>query len=159
MEWDLGHWQLDLSISQERYIMQELLHFAENEPGQNVVLCVYQDEPFDIPVSWIDKVPVTGCISFFYVRTKQTNEKCLQYGSFDKQSVRGCAPMPKHYPAKFKVPTVPDGFSPVCLGLLTLLLCFWHRCRLLLDILANSKTPTKIFIPAYSNSYFILVGR
>ena len=75
----VGYWELDLAQSDDRYIMQELLfqsvseHPTESTLGdlRNFVDCEYSGSPFDIPMSWVtQRVPRTGQISFFFVRTK-----------------------------------------------------------------------------------------
>jgi hypothetical protein len=105
----VGFWKLNLALNDERYIMQELLHFAAEEKGQNLTDCEYNGVPFEIPISWTyDEVPRMGQISLFYVRTAVTNSRMRTGGP----NMRGLAPSPKQYPPNFVVPSVPEHFQP-----------------------------------------------
>ena len=109
----VGYWRLDLTLNDERYIMQELLQLATDEQGQNLVDCEYNGVPFDIPASWAEtEVPRTGEISLFYVRTQQVNSRILAGGLPAGRFVRGLAPQPQQYPPNFIVPSVPVDFCP-----------------------------------------------
>ena len=76
-------YELDLERSAERFVMQELLHLASVEPGDNIVDCTYQGIDYTVPAGWLKDVPKTGVISFYYCREQRVIEKVFQSGSWD----------------------------------------------------------------------------
>jgi Ran GTPase-activating protein (RanGAP) involved in mRNA processing and transport len=59
----VNFYELDLAEAAQRYVMQELLHIAVLEDGENVVELQYQGCDYKIPASWISDVPRSGTIS------------------------------------------------------------------------------------------------
>jgi len=107
-----------LSTADERYLMQELLHLAESEPGENILDCEFNSIPFDIPHTWVcAKVPHQGIICFIYARCNASNLKSLALGSTDGKPLRGHAPRPSQFPPKFSLPCLPDTCSLVSLAI------------------------------------------
>ena len=76
-------YELDLERAPERFVMQELLHLASVEPGDNMVECTYQGIDFTVPAGWLKEVPRTGVIILYYCREQATIEKIFRTGSWD----------------------------------------------------------------------------
>ena len=76
-------YELDLERPAERFVMQELLHLAAIEPGDNIFDCTYQEIDFTPPAGWLKDVPKSGVISFYYCREQQVIEKIFATGSWD----------------------------------------------------------------------------
>ncbi len=76
-------YELDLERCPERFVMQELLHLASTEPGDNIIDCTYQGIDFTVPAGWLKDVPKSGVISFYYCREQQVIEKIFMTGSWD----------------------------------------------------------------------------
>jgi Ran GTPase-activating protein (RanGAP) involved in mRNA processing and transport len=70
----VNYYELDLADAAQRYVMQELLHIAVSEEGENFVEFQYQGCDYKMPASWVSEVPQTGKISLFYTRTKKVIE-------------------------------------------------------------------------------------
>jgi hypothetical protein len=76
-------YELDLERSAERFVMQELLHLASVEPGDNIIDCTYHGMDYTVPAGWLKEVPKSGVISFYYCREQQVIEKIFKSGSWD----------------------------------------------------------------------------
>ena len=46
----VGYHELDLAVTEERFVAQELVHLAMVEPGENMVDCQYNGVDFPLPV-------------------------------------------------------------------------------------------------------------
>ena len=79
-------YELDLERPVDRFVMQELLHLATVEPGDNIVDCMYQGIDFSVPAGWLKSVPKQGVISFYYCREQEVIEKIFATGSWDSSS-------------------------------------------------------------------------
>jgi len=79
----VDYYELDLSRSSHRWVMQELLHLAAVEPGNNVVECTLEGIDFDVPAGWLKDVPRRGTISFYYCREQRVIEQCFKRGSWE----------------------------------------------------------------------------
>ena len=78
----VGFYELDLARSTDRFVMQELLHLASVEPGDNIVDCTYQGIDYTVGATWIKDVPNSGVISLYYCREQQVIEKVFTDGSW-----------------------------------------------------------------------------
>jgi hypothetical protein len=78
----VGFYELDLARSTDRFVMQELLHLASIEPGNNIVDCTYQGIDYTVGAAWIKDVPNSGVISLYYCREQQVIEKVFTDGSW-----------------------------------------------------------------------------
>ena len=105
----IGWWVLDLEEEEERLIMQELVHLAYYEPGNNIVECAMDDCPFDVPRDWLLNVPRRGRISLFYCRTEAVAMKCLQFGSWNADLSDEPFVSAATYPPNFQVATYAEG--------------------------------------------------
>ena len=76
-------YELDLEQPPERFVMQELLHLASVEPGDNMYDCTYAGIDFTVPAGWLKDVPRTGIIVLYYCREQQVIEKIFRAGSWD----------------------------------------------------------------------------
>ena len=97
----VNYYELDLANASQRYVLQELLHIAVFEEGENIVQLQYQGCDYKMPASWINEVPRTGNISLFYARTKQVIKDVMEKGSCDARK----HPNPLHHEKYFP----PDG--------------------------------------------------
>ena len=122
----VGNWDLDLSMPDQRFILQELLYQSVKTPqsskclgsadraGRNMIDCEYNGSPYAIPKSWLDgRVPRDGRISFFYGRSKESNDKSISLGSrfYDFRS-KTPPPCKETFPPNFTLPSVPADFVP-----------------------------------------------
>jgi hypothetical protein len=81
----VGFYELDLAQSTDRFVMQELLHLASTEPGENIVNCTYRGIDYTIGAAWIKDVPNTGIISLYYCRQQHVIEKVFTDGSWGSE--------------------------------------------------------------------------
>ena len=81
----VDYYELDLARSSHRWVMQELLHLAAVEPGNNVVECTLEGIDFDVPAGWLRDVPRRGSISFYYCREQRVIEQCFKHGSWESE--------------------------------------------------------------------------
>ena len=66
----VGFWDLDLAISGERFMFQELYHLAIHEPGQSIVTPSMNGVDTVIPDTWVSGgVPEHGKVALFFVRS------------------------------------------------------------------------------------------
>ena len=79
----VDYYELDLSRPSQRWVMQELIHLAAIEPGNNVVECTIEGIDFEPPASWLKNVPKKGHVSFYYCREQKVIEECFVKGSWD----------------------------------------------------------------------------
>jgi len=49
----VDYYELDLARQSHRWVMQELLHLAAVEPGNNMVECSLEGIDFDVPAGWL----------------------------------------------------------------------------------------------------------
>ena len=80
----VNFYELNLESNEDRFVMQELLHLASTETGNNMIDCTYQGIDFTVPAGWLKDVPKSGVISFYYCREQQVIEKIFTTGSWDK---------------------------------------------------------------------------
>ena len=79
----VAYYELDLGLPEHRWVAQELVHLAMEEPGENMVECQYNGMDFPLPVGWGVEVPKKGAFAFYYCREQQVIEKVLINGSYD----------------------------------------------------------------------------
>jgi hypothetical protein len=94
----VDYYELDLARSSHRWVMQEILHLAKVEPGNNVVECSLEGVDFDIPAGWLKDVPRKGKISFYYCREQRVIEACFKSGSWESDGpclccIHHCEPL------------------------------------------------------------------
>jgi hypothetical protein len=68
----VDYYELELSNHPERAIMQDIVHLAIVEPGQNCMNETYNDMDFPIPSTWSKEVPRKGLFTCFYCREQDT---------------------------------------------------------------------------------------
>jgi len=68
----IDYYELELSNHAERAIMQDIVHLAIVEPGQNCMNETYNDMDFPIPSTWQKEVPRKGLFTCFYCREQDT---------------------------------------------------------------------------------------
>jgi hypothetical protein len=79
----VNHYELDLSNAAQRYVLQELVHIAFFEAGENCVQLQYQGCDYKMPASWVSQLPNTGQVSLFYARTAEVIDEVMKKGSCD----------------------------------------------------------------------------
>lgn len=68
----VDYYELDLAIPDERFVVQELVHLATSEPGENCVSETLEGIDFAMPAAWVIEVPKKGLYTTFYCREKAT---------------------------------------------------------------------------------------
>jgi len=94
----VNYYELDLANASQRYVLQELLHIAVFEEGENIVQLQYQGCDYKMPASWINEVPRTGNISLFYARTKDVIKEVMEKGSCDARKHANPLHHEKYFP-------------------------------------------------------------
>jgi hypothetical protein len=79
----VDYYELDLARAAERFVMQELLHLASVEPGDNMLDGTYQGIDFTVPAGWLKDVPRTGVISLYYCREQRVIERVFAAGAWE----------------------------------------------------------------------------
>ena len=98
-EMAVNYYELDLANKSERWIMQELVHLAIAEPGQNCMNETYNDMDFPIPSTWSKEVPRKGVFTCYYCREQDTiNKICTKANERHAGSV----------PVDVKIPALVD---------------------------------------------------
>jgi hypothetical protein len=99
--------------------MQELVHLASTEPGDNMLHTKLDGCDFEVPSDWLSNVPKkTAHITLFYGRSKSVSDEILAQAGFKtvKRSPalpEAGAPKPPPamklpcFPPKFMMPTLP----------------------------------------------------
>ena len=105
----IGWWALDLELEEDRWIMQELVHLAYYEPGDNIIDCAMDDCPFDVPRDWLLNVPRRCRVSLFYCRSVAVAEQCLQCGSWVAEQPDEPTVWRAAFPPQFEVATCSEG--------------------------------------------------
>jgi len=73
----VDYYELDLKDRADRWIMQEVVHLAIVEPGENCVNSTFNDMDMPIPASWQSDVPRKDVFTCFYCREQgTTNNVC-----------------------------------------------------------------------------------
>ena len=123
----VGYWELDLSNSEDRWITQELVYLASEEPGYNVIQAkidataapgsLSEDQyrfdgiDFQIPITWVANVPSSGVVKLFYARQAAINQNYLQHGSWDRRGTPLLKPDKRCFPPDFRVPAIPNSYD------------------------------------------------
>lgn len=81
----VAFYELDLSVPEQRWVVQEIVHLAMVEPGENIIESQRDGVDFPFPKSWEQDVPKKGVHTFYYCRTQEVIEKVLQCGSYDSR--------------------------------------------------------------------------
>ena len=92
----VNHYELDLADAAQRYILQELVHIAVHEEGENFVQLQYMGCDYKMPASWVSEMPKSGKLSLFYARSKQVINRVMEKGTCDVGK-----PNPLHHPVYF----------------------------------------------------------
>ena len=101
----VGWWELDLEKCDERWLMQELVHLANKEPGNNLIEFTLDCCSFNVPREWLLEVPAEHTVTFFYCRSEKVIQKCMHYGSWTDSLSQ---PSPTSFPPRFYIPSLPD---------------------------------------------------
>ena len=96
-EMAIDYYELDFSNKMERWIMQEIVHLAIAEPGQNCMNETYNDMDFPVPSTWSKEVPRKGTFTCYYCREQDTIDRINKKWS-DKH--------PGSVPADIKIPAL-----------------------------------------------------
>lgn len=82
----VSFWDLDLAVSGERFVFQELYHLMMNEPGQSIVNPSMNGIDTVIPDTWVSGgVPEHGKVTFFFCRQQDTIERVFKFGAMDHE--------------------------------------------------------------------------
>jgi hypothetical protein len=81
----VGFYELDLSIPEQRWVVQEIVHLACVEPGDNLIEAQRDGVDFYFPASWAQNIPTMGVHTFYYCRTQEVIERVMQYGSYSSE--------------------------------------------------------------------------
>jgi hypothetical protein len=81
----VGFYELDLSIPEQRWVVQEIVHLACVEPGDNLIEAQRDGVDFPFPATWAQDVSTRGVHTFYYCRTQEVIEKVMQCGSYDSR--------------------------------------------------------------------------
>lgn len=79
----VNYYELDLSDAAQRYVLQEIVHIAYFEAGENCVQLQYQGCDYKMPASWVSNMPRYGQVSLFYARTAEVIQEVMAKGSCD----------------------------------------------------------------------------
>jgi len=123
----VGYWELDLSDSEDRWILQEIVYLASEEPGYNVIqakidstagagslaLETYRFDGIDfaIPITWLHNVPSIGVVKFFYARQAAINTRYITTGAWDGKGNPLIKPDKRSFPPDYRVPAVPNNYN------------------------------------------------
>ncbi len=81
----VGFYELDLSIPEQRWVAQDIVHLASVEPGANLKESQKNGVDFYFPASWAQNIPTMGVHTFYYCRTQEVIERVMQYGSYSSE--------------------------------------------------------------------------
>jgi len=123
----VGYWELDLSDSEDRWILQEIVYLASEEPGYNVIqakidstagagslaLETYRFDGIDfaIPITWLNNVPSIGVVKFFYARQAAINTRYITTGAWDGKGNPLIKPDKRSFPPDYRVPAIPNNYN------------------------------------------------
>ncbi|EKX50115.1 hypothetical protein GUITHDRAFT_103928 [Guillardia theta CCMP2712] len=73
----VDYYELDASNEEDRWIMQEIVHFAVAEPGENCVNETWNGMDWETPKGWVQEAPKFGLYTVYYCRERETVEKVM----------------------------------------------------------------------------------